>query len=51
MERLKAAQSTTFDVVIFQKPDLGGSAETFIPATIQGYIKAGETAVPSFGTI
>jgi predicted acylesterase/phospholipase RssA len=50
-EDLKGAKTGTLNVVMFQKPVLGGDATQFVPATIKQYISAGETAVPSFGQI
>ncbi len=50
-EDLKGAKTGTLNVVMFQKPPLGGDATKFVPSIIKQYISAGETAVPIFGAI
>jgi len=51
MDLVKEAQSHKLNVVVWQKPNLGGNSETFIPTVIDTYIDAGKNANPVFGAL
>lgn len=50
-ERLRSSQSSTLNIVEYQKPALGGDSTQFVSAIIEQYITAGQTALPVFGTL